>query len=627
MPTSVPDQLHSLRSETPGNKRTIVEKVPSTNRQIIVLFGRAFYSVLTLIALGLTCINNSIAANPDWHPEAASAISSTKTGRANHFMAVTAHPAASDAALAILNQGGSAIDAAIAAQMVLGLVEPQSSGIGGGAFLLYWNAEQKQLLSYDGRETAPLGADESLFLNKQGDKQETAMPFLDAIVGGRSVGTPGIIKMLALAHQQQGILPWRQLFQAAISLSKNGFSISERLHRQLQWLNSLDKSIADSRFKQHFYTKEGSPLPVGTLLRNSDYANTLGLIANKGVDGFYQGELATKIIAAVQHHPDNPGTLGLKDLQDYQALLRDPLCGQFYRYTVCGAPPPSSGASTILAILNMLEHKDIHTYPAHSADFIHLFAETSKLAFADRNTYIADPDYVDIPLTNLLDQQYLQHRAALINQNTSLGKATAGRFDLQQSFIKSISAELPSTSHLSIVDAKGNIVSMTSSIEMAFGSRQMVGGFLLNNQLTDFSFAATDKQGNKVANRVGAGKRPRSSMSPLIVFREKMQPHLVIGSPGGARIIDYVARVLVEVLALKQPLDQAVSAAHIVDLNHGLELEQDRIATHILDNLEKRGHSIKQKALSSGIHAIEFDRYGNLWGVADPRREGAVAGK
>lgn len=607
-PSNSPDFANSIKATGNGNSLGGWHRARSTIGFLIFLF----VSTLTPQA--------ALAIDAEWAPEAASGISTSKTVLARQAMAVTANPHATQAATAMLRQGGSAIDAAIAAQVVLGLVEPQSSGIGGGAFLLHWDAGDSELIAYDGRETAPQLVDAKLFM-----LNEQPMNFFDAVVGGRSVGTPGLLKMLAKAHRQQGKLAWSQLFAPAIQLAEEGFLLSPRLFTLLDWITTLDKPLDDSTFKAHFYNSQGRPLAIGTRLKNPQYAASLRLIAKQGGKAFYQGKLAQQIVDSVNKHPDNPGHLSLKDLSNYQAIARQALCRPFYQYRVCGAPPPSSGASTLLAILGILELQEIDKVAPHSADFIHLFSEASKLAFADRNTYIADPDFGVVPTKQLIAERYLQQRSQKIKLQRSLGKAQPGQPAIATSLIESDSPELPSTSHLSIIDKEGNIVSMTSSIETAFGSRVMVGGFLLNNQLTDFSFSPNDQQGKRVANRVEPGKRPRSSMAPTIVFDRKMNPVLIIGSPGGSRIINYVARVIIETLVYGISAEQSISGSHIVNMNRDLEIEPAGFKKDILNELERRGHTIKQRSQTSGIHAIWIDNK-QLHGVADPRREGSAEG-
>ncbi|MFB1001315.1 MAG: gamma-glutamyltransferase [Pseudomonadales bacterium] len=558
------------------------------------------------------------------HSSQSAAVNKMAVGK--RFMAVTANPHATQAAYAILEKGGSAIDAAIAAQMVLGLVEPQSSGIGGGAFMLYWDADEKKLIAYDGREVAPMAADENLFIGQDG----TPNSFFDAVIGGKSVGVPGIIKMLEDAHTDYGKKAWASLFDDAIALAVNGFAVSERLHTLIK---AVPKVSERERIAEYLFDANGEPLPVGHQLKNLEYAKTLNVLAHNGSDTFYRGQLAQQMVAATKEDK-NSGALSLTDFIQYQAVQRPALCKQILTYRVCGMGPPSSGASTTLAILGLLENlvSDIDAqrsnYQGMEKDTLsaHYFVEASRLAFADRNTYIADPDFIDVPVMQLLDDDYLQLRSQLISTDKPMNTVAAGQFVMPEvgQYLTQPSPELVSTTHLSIVDQYGNVVSMTSSIEMAFGSRLMVGGFILNNQLTDFSFVPRHADKTLVANRVQGGKRPRSSMSPMIVFDENEQPLFIIGSPGGKKIIPYVARVLYEVLFFNSALAESIEQPHILNTGRQLEIEKGA-SQNVFDALESMGHQPVFKSQTSGLHAIS--RRNNEWvGVADPRREGAAKG-
>lgn len=561
----------------------------------------------------------SVAAppGPERAPEADSGYGVVRTFQARDYLAVTANPHATDAAVEMLAAGGSAVDAAIAAQLVLGLVEPQSSGIGGGAFLLHWSSQQRRLRAWDGRETAPAAVVEDLFLHADGKP----MGYFESAIGGASVGVPGVLKMLAGAHAEHGRLPWAALFEPAIQLAERGFAISPRLHLLLA---RVPRVAVNDAIRAYFYTETGEPRAEGSLLVNPAYAASLRMLAEQGAAALYSGPLGDAVAAAVQGDPNRAGGLSRADLADYQAVERDPLCGAYRQYRVCGMPPPSSGGVAVQAILSMLEELDI-AVDAPEVDRVHAFAEASRLAFADRDRYIADPDFVSVPVAGLLDSNYLAERAGRIDMGRAMQRAAAGHPPGAEPRIGGASPEMPSTSHLSIVDAEGNAVSMTTSIETAFGSRILVGGFLLNNQLTDFSFLPRDGDGALVANRVQPGKRPRSSMSPVMVF-EGQRPVLLIGSPGGSRIIDYVARVLWDVLDGRLDLPQAVAAPHVVQLNHDLELEADHGLEKLAEQLRSRGHRVALRPQTSGIHAIAIAPDGGLLGVADPRREGAAAG-
>lgn len=568
---------------------------------------------------------HSLAADNSNIPEAASALNVTQSATAQHFMAVTANRHATAAAVAMLERGGSAIDAAIAAQLVLGLTEPQSSGIGGGAFALYWEKSKQKLHYFDGRETAPAAVDENYFLQDDGKP----LPFADAVIGGHSVGVPGVVKLFALTHKHYGKLKWATLFEPAIALAETGFVISPRLYTLLKETPRLLESAA---LRDYFFLPEGNPKPVGFVLKNPAYAKTLKQLAREGEQAFYQGDIARAIVAAVNTSDNssnnNAGKITLRDLTAYRALEREPVCGSYLVYRVCGAAPPSSGGTTVLAILGMLQQFPAAQRPADSVAFYHLFAEASALAFADRDTYLADPDFTAVPTAELIAPDYLAARAALIDPAKAMPTATAGEPRWPKAahvdYLTAASPELQSTSHLSIVDRFGNAFSMTTSIESAFGSRVLVGGFLLNNQLTDFSFTPRDQSGKRVANRIEPGKRPRSSMAPTIVFKDK-QPHLLIGSPGSARIIDYVAKTLVYVLDGDRTLAEAIASPHIVSLNRGIEVEPGAVSDSTKAALTALGHPLKEVPQSSGLNGVLIEQE-RLTGASDPRREGAAAG-
>ncbi|HUN50027.1 MAG TPA: gamma-glutamyltransferase, partial [Candidatus Sulfotelmatobacter sp.] len=447
---------------------------------------------------------------------------------ATRHMIAAANPHAAEAGRAMLRRGGSAIDAAIAAQMVLTLVEPQSSGIGGGAFLLYYDAATHAVTAYNGRETAPAAATPRLFLDSAGKP----LAFMQAVVGGRSVGTPGVLRMLALAHHDHGKLPWAELFQPAIALAERGFAISPRLHALLV----ADKALPHSETARgYFYDAAGQAKASGTVLKNPALAETLRAIAAAGPDAFYSGRIAHDMVATVRRAA-NPGGLSEADLAAYKAKEEPALCRPYRQWQICGAPPPTSGGVTVLEILGLLERFDLRALEPESAAATHLIAEASKLAFADRDRYLADPDFIRVPVAGLLDRRYLAARSALIHPETSIGKAEAGEPpERAGDDAPQVSDSLPSTSHLDAVDDAGNAMAMTTSVENSFGSRLMVDGFMLNNQLTDFSFEP-ERDGKPVANRVEAGKQPRSSMAPTIVLDRDGRFVLAVGSPGGSQI-------------------------------------------------------------------------------------------
>ncbi|WP_236250525.1 gamma-glutamyltransferase [Microbulbifer sp. ALW1] len=575
---------------------------------------------LLQFSLSVFFISATAVAAPqgEVQPEFATGRTEIKSATADRHMAVTANPHASAAAETILAKGGTAVDAAIAAQLVLSLVEPQSSGIGGGAFMLSYRADEKKLFSYDGRETAPMAVDEDYFMR---DGQPRG--FLEAVIGGNSVGVPGVVRMLELAHKRDGKLPWKELFQPAIALAEQGFNVSPRLH---QLLVQMPRVAVRPAIRDYFFDEGGKPLPVGHLLKNPEYADTLRQLAEKGSKPFYDGDIAAAIVEAVRNDPENPGVMTRKDMADYQAKVREPVCAAFLVYDICGAAAPSSGGTTVGAILGMLQQFPLDKYEVGSAELTHLFVEASELAFADRNTYSADSDFIPVPTQAMVDPDYLAARAKLIDPvkaQPAVAGDPAGFATVRRT---AKSPELPNTSHLSIVDQYGNAVSMTTSIETGFGSRLLVKGFLLNNQLTDFSFVPTNADKQLVANRIQPGKRPRSSMSPTIVFNEDGSLRLIVGSPGGSRIIDYTARTILYHLAKGMPIAEAIDAGNIGAIGYRVEVEPGALKEAEIKQLEAMGHKLVQKELNSGIHAIALidDK---LQGGADPRREGSALGK
>ncbi|HZW12052.1 MAG TPA: gamma-glutamyltransferase [Noviherbaspirillum sp.] len=560
-------------------------------------------------------------------PERATGYTEKPGWVAKKFMVAAANPLATEAGYQVLRAGGSAIDAAIAVQMVLTLVEPQSSGIGGGAFLLHFDGNLVK--AFDGRETAPAAATESLFLQPDGKP----VSFYDGVVGGRSVGAPGVLRMLEMAHQQYGRLPWASLFAQAIKLAEEGFAVSPRLAAMLKSEQHLKK---DPVAAAYFYDKDGNSRPAGYVLKNPELASVLREIAAGGADSFYHGQIARDIEAKVASHPTNPGKLTAADIATYRAKLREPVCSDYKIWTVCGMPPPSSGGIAIAQLLGILEHKNLSVHAPKdgvlNAEAVHLFSEAGRLAYADRGRYVADTDFVPLPGSSpkaLLDKTYLGSRAALISDK-SMGQAKPGTppaTALAQGIDNS--PEWPSTSHISVVDSYGNAISMTTTIEDAFGSRQMVRGFLLNNQLTDFSFDAVDANG-LIANRVQPRKRPRSSMAPTLVF-EKATKKLVLsaGSPGGSAIINYVGKVLVGTLDWGLNVQQAISLPNFGSRNGPTELEQGRVPDSLVEQLKAKGHNVRLMEQTSGLQGImRANIHGEeMWfGGADPRREGIVRG-
>ena len=546
--------------------------------------------------------------------------------KTKQFAIAAANPLATQAGYDIIKRGGNAVDAAVAVQMVLNLAEPQSSGIGGGAFILHFDARTRKLAAYDGRETAPATARPDRFIGPDGKP----MQFYDAVVGGRSVGVPGTLRVLELAHRSHGRLKWATLFEPAIQLAENGLAVSPRLAASI----AADKFLArQEAARRYFHNADGTPLKAGQMLRNPEFAAVLRRVAQEGADAFYRGEIARDIAAAVKNAPDNPGDLSEADIAGYQAKRRVPVCGNYRVHRVCGFPLPSSGGMAVLQILGMLENFDMSaSKPVGGAATlmgVHLFAEAGKLAYADRGLYVADPDFVTVPVAALLDKAYLAERAALIRYSGAMvGAAQPGvPKSVKATSLGSDNAlELPSTSHIAIVDRQGNALSMTTTIEDAFGSRLMVRGFLLNNELTDFSFAA-EENGRPVANRVEAGKRPRSSMAPVIVFDRAGRVQLVAGSPGGSAIINYVAKTLVGVLDWGLDVQQAISLPNFGSRNFGgaTELERNTGAAALESGLKLLGHNVRVIDLTSGLQGIQRSP-GGWVGGADPRREGVVLG-
>ena len=539
---------------------------------------------------------------------------------AKKFILATAHPAATGAGLAILRAGGSAVDAAVAVQMVLTLVEPQSSGIGGGAFLVYYDAATKNVTTWDGRETAPAAAAPNLFLAPAG----MPLPFHDAVLGGRSVGVPGALRMLEAAHKAHGKLPWADLLVTAIQLSAQGFPVSPRLAATIAWDAERLKRHPSTR--GYFLRPDGTPLPAGATLANPALAETLRAIATDGGNALHRGPIAAEIATTVRADA-NPGLMTTDDLAAYQPKQRKPVCGTYRGNRICGMGPPSSGGITVLQILGLLEHFNLAALDPDGADAAMLIAEAGRLAYADRARYLADTDFVAAPIAGLLAPDYLTARAQLIDLDHAIPSPRAGnpRWGAYPDAAPAPAQPEHGTSHFSIVDEAGNAVAMTTTVEDAFGARLMVRGFILNNQLTDFSFRP-EIDGRPVANRVEPGKRPRSSMAPTLVFGTDGRLAYVLGSPGGGRIIGYVAQALLHLLDWREAPQAAVAAPHVLSLGEGVELEAGTKAAALAAALEARGQTPRIARIESGLQAIAITPDGMIGG-ADPRREGTVAGE
>ncbi|MCF2949011.1 gamma-glutamyltransferase [Paraglaciecola aquimarina] len=580
------------------------------------MFSRLFYLSLSFV-ISIQLLHAK-TPREDREPEAATGYQDKKAFRADEYMVVAANPYASWAGKNILKQGGSAIDAAVAVQAMLTLVEPQSSGIGGGSFILYWDNKAKKLHTFDGRETAPSKANIDLFLDNN-----KPVKWMDAVVGGRSVGVPGTLKALNMAHEEFGNMPWGKLFDDSINLSHKGFTVSKRLASLLE--KELHPGLRKFRSSSVYFYPNGKGLKLGQVKKNGALARVLMDVAKNGIESFYTGPLAEKIVKTVEFSSINPGLLRTNDLANYKAVKRSPVCGSYKEYKICGMAPPSSGGVNVLQILRLLEPYNLSQYAPNSIDAIHLFTQASRLAYADRELYIADMDFTHLPFSAMVSYRYLKDRSKKIELNKDMGKTRAGKPFPQMNFVNADAYELPNTSHFSIIDKQGNAISVTSSIEFAFGSGLMVEGFLLNNQLTDFSFNPY-RNSQAVLNRVEPNKRPRSAMSPTMVFNNKEQLVAALGSPGGSRIISYVAQTLIGMLDWGLDIQQAINLPKVTNRNDYTALESNTEIVELKGNLENRGHSVKVRELNSGLLGFEINN-GKIVGGADPRREGVAVGE
>ena len=536
-------------------------------------------------------------------------------------MVAAANPLAAGAGLEILKAGGSAVDAAIATQLVLNLVEPESSGIGGGAFMLVFDPTQKKTTSFDGREVAPASATPDMFLDAKGAPRSRG----EVIPGGLSVGIPGVVGMLELAHQKYGKLPWARLFEPAIRLAENGFPIGPKLARTIAGAGRGMIGMPDIR--SGFFHADGSPMKQGETLRNPAFAKSLRAIAKGGAKAFYTGAIAQEIVNAVQNAPNNKGGMTLADLAGFQARELEPVCGPYRIYVVCSMGPPSSGGVAIVQILGMLERFPPSALQPNSLSETHLFTQASRLAYADRAKYLGDASVVAVPIKGLLDRGYIAGRSQLIDPAKDMGTADAGvPPEKHTNYAPQVSGANHGTSHMTIVDADGQVIAMTTSVESTFGAKIMAGGFMLNNTLTDFSFQPV-RDGAPVANAPAAGKRPLSAMSPTIVFDRDGNFVLGIGSPGGPSIISYVAQSLVAILDGKLAPQDAIAQPRHLNANAGTVLERSPWADQTAPQLTAMGHRVGGGGgEGSGLHAIQKVPGGYLGG-ADPRRDGVVVGE
>ncbi len=576
----------------------------------------AIVAALLIAVLGVAAGSRAEAPRPQ--PEAATGVEQRRLATASRHMVSAANPYAAEAGREILRKGGSATDAAIAAVLVLGLVEPQSSGLGGGGFLVAWDAKAREMRTYDGRETAPMAARPDRFLRGEGG---APLAFDTAVRSGLSVGVPGLIGMLELAHRRHGRLAWAEVLQPAIRLAREGFRVSRRLNLLLTWHGAASFAPGARRY---FFSPGGWPWPVGHKLANPEYARTLETIALGGAGALYEGPIAREIVDAVAAAPLG-GDLTLDDVARYRAIERAPLCFPYRARRICGMGPPSSGGTTVAQTLMLLEPFNLATSPRSLATR-HLIAEAERLAYADRNRYLADPGAVTIP-EGLLDPAYISSRRALIDATRAMAKPEPGVPPGARAPAMGTDAtrERPGTTHLSVIDGDGNAVALTATIEGAFGSHIWAAGFLLNNELTDFSFQPADAQGRPIANAVGPGKRPRSSMSPTIVLDAAGNVEIVAGSVGGNHIIVYVVEALVALIDWRLDPQQAVSLTHVGSLGGAVDIEWGWDTVRLALGLKSYGHSIRPTLMTSGTHVLAR-RNGRIEGGADPRREGVALG-
>lgn len=600
-------------TDNPVEKQVLMKRAGAKSRTVFLVF-----LAVAAIALPYQALSAKKAAPKN--PEIATPVKPGSSAIGSRIMVVSAHPEATRVGYEILKSGGSAADAAVAVQLVLGLVEPQSSGIGGGGFALYYDRKTNQVYSFDGREKAPSQAGQYLFRGDDGKPME----FYDAALGGRSVGVPGTVRLLEMLHKKFGVRPWRDLFSPAITLAETGFTVTPRLAAMIDHdagnLQLFNPSLL------YFFPDAATPIGEGGRLVNPPYGRTLRAVAMGGADAFYKGDIAESIAKTVREDIENPGLLSIEDMANYKAIERKSICGKYRGYLVCSVGEPSSGGLTLLAALGILENFNLAAMGVNSPEAWHLISEASRLAFADRNYYMADPDYVQSPGEMLIDPAYLKQRAAMITPGKATAKIMPGTPRAWQKHLPAsepVYPKPPGTTHFCIIDAAGNIVSMTDSVEDSFGSRMMAGGFILNNQLTDFSFVP-EVDGKAVANRVEGGKRPRSSMAPVIIFGPDGRPALVIGSAGGSAIIGYVLERIIAVIDWRQDIVSALAAPNVINRGKGIEFEAG--ASDLAEPLRRFGHPAELSELNSGLTAISING-GMMTGAADPRREGTAMGE
>ena len=583
--------------------------------KIIIIF---FMSVIIFTKLTVAADEtDSFKSSPEG---SLSNIGKSKYNKSNNYMAVTADHRATKSAIRILELGGTAIDAAISAQMVLNLVEPQSSGIGGGGFILYYDAKTRNIYAWDGREKAPMNFSERVFLNSDGKKKG----FIEAVSGGLAVGVPSLVSMLEKAHEVHGNMQWKLLFEDSIKLSTEGFIVGKRLSK----LTSRAPHLKNQNTAREYFNIDNGGLQEGKLKKNLKFADTLKLIRDNGSKAMLTGELADNIFTTVSEHKNSPGLMIKKDFSFVKPVLTAPICGKYRKWKICGMGPPSSGGITVLQILGILNNFKLSSDNPNDPEVWHLFLEAAKLAYTDRGYYIADNDFIDVPIELMLDEKYLKERSKLIKKTSIISNPQKGKFNNDNTKYLGIdsTSEKPSTTHLSIIDKYGNALALTSSIEFMFGSGLMTSGFLLNNQMTDFSFYPKDKEGNLIANRPQGKKKPRSSMSPTLVFDSEGDLRIILGSPGGSQIICYVAASLVRVIDLNIRLENITEQPNICNRGFKSDIESGTIGDILTKGLENKGHKINRKNMTSGIHMIYKDNAKKLSGIADQRREGTAYG-